>query len=46
MLGVTYFAFIAAWMIAPVETNALTYVAAIAVCIIIGGYIGGLVRAN
>ena len=38
MLGVTYFAFIAAWMVAPVETSAMTWAAAIAVAILVGGY--------
>ena len=46
MLGTFYFASIAAWLLVPVETSALTYAASIAVCIVIGGYIGRVARAN
>ena len=46
MLGTFYLASIAAWLIAPVETSAMTWAAGIAVCILIGGYVGRVARAN
>ena len=46
MLGTLYLSMIAAWLVVPVETSALTYAAGVAVCILIGGYVGRVARAN
>ena len=45
MLGTIHLSMIAAWLIAPVETSAMAYAAGVAVCILVGGYVGRVARA-